>query len=86
MGDPAILVLGAAAGALVAWLTSMFALPTALHMFGQPKGLGLPLSVEEKQKREHFVRRLYTVVAPLACGVMGAVFALQMFGSGEWVR
>ncbi len=86
MGDPAILVLGATAGALVAWLTSISALPTALHMFGRSKGLGLPLSIEEKQMREHLVRRLYTVVAPLVCGVGGAVFALQMFGSGEWVR
>ncbi|MCF6102431.1 MULTISPECIES: hypothetical protein [Mesorhizobium] len=83
MGDPAILVLGAAAGALVAWLTSVFALPTALHMFGRSKGLGLPVSVEEKQMREHLIRRLYLVVSPLACGVMGAAVALQMFGGAE---
>ncbi|CAN7664803.1 hypothetical protein LJR234_005407 [Mesorhizobium amorphae] len=86
MPDSVILVLGGAFGVLVAYLTSSLALPTALHVYGQTKGIGNPLSVEEKQMREHFIRRLYMVASPLVCGVISAIVVLKIFGSGEWVH
>jgi len=85
MGDLVASVLGGAFGVLVGWLASRSFSPLVRYQNRQTNLFGVPLSAGEKQMYEHF-HKGYFVALPLILGVMFAVVALVMFGSGEWVH
>jgi hypothetical protein len=85
MRDLVVLVSGGAFGVLVGWLMSRSDAPLERYRKRQTSFFGAPLSVEKKQMDEHFLKRFF-VAFPLILGVMFAVVASVVFGSGKWVH
>jgi hypothetical protein len=83
MQDLMVLLLGGIVGASAGRLVGFLTLPNALHAYTRYKGLGLPLSVGERQAREQLVRNWCLVFVPAVMGIMCAVTALEAFGSGQ---
>ena len=83
MRDLIVLVLGGIFGVLVGWFVRSRA-PFERYPKNQTN-FGIPLSVEEKQMEEHFLKQFF-VAYPLVLGVIFAVVALVAFGSGKWAH
>ena len=85
MGDITVLALGAVCGFVIGWVLSRDVSRYARFYVRQNGPLGISLSTEQKQMQKHFIER-YAAALPFILGVMFALAALAMFGSGRWVH
>ncbi|TIU30530.1 MAG: hypothetical protein E5W27_00785 [Mesorhizobium sp.] len=88
MGDLTVGFLGAAVGVLVAIFGNVVLLPFVLRQQNQrlAENYRAPVFGWDKQKVASLTRLMYRFQMPILFGFVGAVAAIQIFGSGEWVH
>jgi hypothetical protein len=85
MSDLTAGFLGAAVGVLVAVFGNIVVLPRVLRQQDRSVAADYraPLTGWDKQKMASWTRFVYRLQMPIVFGVVGAIAAVHMFGSGE---
>ena len=82
MRDLMLAALGAIVGLFVSWLRIKFTMPGELQMIDMERrdSFGMPLFSWNKHDRKISWRVFYVVLSPISLGIVGAFFAVYMFG------